>query len=378
MQRDSLFGESIVWSGQPKAVLVPTLYRVAAAVCAIAALAATASAVVVATALKAPVGQLIGFAAWMTTLGLALAYVPRWWRGGLKFEITEGHIIVRRGQFRRTIERRGISFARIYWHPSRQGIGDLELVRAVPTGALRRRLTIVLPGLVAPDRVWAMIRGVELTAAAGDGQRLLAQRLDDGERVLWSAHPPSRWRAWLPTSLRGALSVLLALAMSAAVIALAFRTLHGLRSLVVAGLDPTGVSFIALAFSVGLSMLLLALAAAGLGYAAIVRPARLEQQTRYLITDRRILIQRSGEELHLDRGRIVDAIHAPVEHNLVDVFFVLDGPHAVALAPSGAFGEDQGQGLQPVLRRVDGDAVRMALSLVSAPDDSFPQVPRAA
>lgn len=376
MQRDSLFGESIVWSGQPKAVLVPTLYRVGAAVCAVAALAAIASAVVASTALKAPVGQLVLFAAWMTTLGFALGYGPRWWRSGLRFELTDAHIIVRRGRFRRTIERRGISFARIHWHPKRPEIGDLELVRAVPTGALRRRLTVVLPGLVAPDRVWAIIRGVELMAAAGDGHRLLAQRLDDGERVLWSAQPVSHWHAWMPANLRGGLSVVLALTMGVTVVVVAFRSVRGFRSVIVAGLDPDSVSFIALAVSVGLSMLLLAVAAVGVGYAAIVRPARLEQRTRYLITDRRVLIQRGDEELHLDRARIADVIHAPAERGLVDVFFVLDGPHAVALAASGAFGEDQGEGLQPVLQRVDGDAVRSAWEADDVSTGELPREPR--
>src|SRR4051812_8375014 len=51
-------------------------------------------------------------------------------------------------------------------------------------GALRRRLSIVLTGLVAPDRVWAIIRGVTPAAAAGDGQRLIAQRLDFDESHL--------------------------------------------------------------------------------------------------------------------------------------------------------------------------------------------------
>src|SRR5690606_31043476 len=109
---------------------------------------------------------------------------------------TDNHIIVKRGRFRRSIERRAISYARIRWHAQAPGTGDLELVRAVPTGALRRRLTIVLPNLAAPDRVWAIIRGVPTASSGGDGHVPLAQRLDEGERVLWSGRPAADWRAW--------------------------------------------------------------------------------------------------------------------------------------------------------------------------------------
>jgi hypothetical protein len=40
-----------------------------------------------------------------------------------------------------------------------------------------------------------------------------------------------------------------------------------------------------------LTAILLGCIAVGLGYVALVRPARLVQKTRYLITDRRVLIQ---------------------------------------------------------------------------------------
>jgi hypothetical protein len=100
----------------------------------------------------------------------------------------------------------------------------------------------------------------------------------------------------------------------------------------------------------------------GLLYAVVVRPARLAAQTRYLITDRRVLIQRGNEELHLDRSRIVDVIDAPAEGGVHDVFLVLDGPRARAVAASGAFGEAGAHGLQPVLQRVaDADAVQRIL-----------------
>jgi len=367
VRHDSLFGEPIIWSGRPKEISTPSMYRIAALVCGITSAIATASAIVVATVLGTRPGALLLLAAWMSTLALALAYGPRWWRSELQFVLTEHHIVLSRGRFRRSIERRQISFARIHWHPKLPGIGDLELVRAVPTGALRRRLSIVLHGLVAPDRVWAIIRGVTPPAPAGVGQRLLAQRLDEGERVLWSAHPAPGWRVWLPADTRSIGTVAIALVLGTAAVVTSSHAVHSLRMVISAGLDPESTSFVALVASLSLTIVLLASATVGLLYAAIVRPARLSTRTRYWITNRRVLIQRGDEELHLDRSRIVDVIDTPTEGGLHDVFLVLDGPRARALAASGAFGEAHGQGLQPVLFRItDADAVQAILKAQEA------------
>lgn len=362
VKRDSLYGEPVLWSGRPKEVSTPPLYRASALVCAVGAAIATASAIVVATALHARPSGLLAFAAWMSTLALALEVGPRWWRSQLEFTVTERYIVMRRGRLRRSIETREISYARIHWDPRHPGIGDLELVRAVPTGALRRRLSIVLHGLIAPDRVWAIMRGVTPTAPGGDGHRLLAQRLDEGERVLWSAHPQATWRAWVPTGPRAFGSVAIALLLGAMALVTAFHAVHSLRTVVGAGLAPGSASFIALVASLSLTIVLLASASVGLLYAEVVKPVRLAARTRYLITDRRVLIQRGDEELHLDRSRIVDVIDIPAESGLRDIFLVLDGPRARAVAASGAFGEARGQGLQPVLQRVaDAEAVQRIL-----------------
>jgi hypothetical protein len=364
VRRDSLYGEPVLWSGRPKEVTTPPLYRATALVCAVAAAIATAFAIVVSTALAAPPGGLLAFAAWMSTLALALEVGPRWWRSQLEFTVTERFIVMRRGRLRRSIETREISYARIHWHPRHPGIGDLELVRAVPTGALRRRLSIVLHGLIAPDRVWAIMRGVTPTAPGGDGHRLLAQRLDEGERVLWSAHPQATWRAWLGDLLRpralGSMGIALFLGGTAALIS--SHAVHILRAVVGGGMAPGSAPFIALVASLSLTIVLLASASVGLLYAVVVKPVRLAARTRYLITDRRVLIQRGDEELHLDRSRIVDVIDAPAENGLRDIFLVLDGPRARAVAASGAFGEARGQGLEPVLQRVaDAEAVQRIL-----------------
>jgi hypothetical protein len=358
----------VLWSGRPKVISTPIVYRVGAALCAVTSAIVTTSAIVVATALKQSTGQRLIFAAWMATLAFASGFLPRWWRSELEFVLTERHIIVSRGKFRRTIDRRSISFARIHWNPKHPGVGDLELVRAVPTGALRRSLSIVLTGLIAPDRVWAIIRGVTPAAPAGDGHRLLSQRLDEGERVLWSGHPPNRWRKWLPASLRAVASVGIGITLSAVAVGSASNAVRSIRAVVGAGLDPESVSFVALVTSLSLTIVLLMTASVAIVYASVVRPARLEAKTRYLITDRRVLIQRGDEELHLDRSRIVDVIDTPVSGGLRDIFLVLDGPRARAVAASGAFGEAHGKGLQPVLHRVaDVESVRQILRAEACP-----------
>jgi hypothetical protein len=367
---DSLFGERIVWSGRPKIVTVPTGYRIGALVMAMVAFIALAFAILVATALHAPVGGLILFACWSATIGVALRYGPAIWRSQVEYLVTDKHVMWKRGRIRRTIDRGAISYARIHWHPSIPGLGDLELVRAVPTGALRRRLSLLLPGIMGPDRLWAIIRGVPASGGAGDGQRPLSQRLDDGERVLWSARPKAGWREWLPVGARQ-----LGTAAIGALVAVAFvrelkTAVPAAKHVLAAGLPTRSPAFIALVLAVATTAVLLACVAIGLGYVALVRPARLVQKTRYLITDRRVLIQRGNEELCLDRERIVDVIDSPAQQRgLHDIFLVLDGPRARALAASGAFGErDIEDGLVPVFHSVaDADEVSQILRMPGSP-----------
>lgn len=369
-RRDSTFGERVLWSARPKVVTVPPVYRFGAVVCAIIAAVTLGSAILVSTALHAPVGKLLLFTAWMTTMAFALHFLPRWWRSELEYLVTEQNIVLRRGKLRRYIERESISYARIHWHPTMPGIGDLELVRAVPTGALRRRLAIRLVGLAAPDQVWAIIRGVETTAPTGEGQRPLAQRLDQGERVLWSAQPESRWRRWLPSGRRKVLSVVIGLTMLATGVFTLVRGVSSVGELISAGLEPGSASFVALIATISLTVLLLVGGAGAIVYSVLVRPAQLESKTWYLITDRRVLIQRGHDELHLDRSHIVDVIDAPAERGRHDLFLVLDGPRAQAFASSGAFGEEPGQGLQPVLHMIaDSDSVKRILKRASSQSD---------
>ena len=308
MRHDSLFGEPVLWSGRPKEVSTPPLYCVAALVCAVTSAIATASAVGVATGFGARPGSLLFLAGWMACMAVAFSLVPRWWQSGLEFFVTERHILLQRGRLRRHIDRCEISFARIHWHPRAVGVGDLELVRAVPTGALRRRLSIVLHGLLAPDRVWAIMRGVMPTSAEGIGPRLLAQRLDDGETVLWSARPSAWWRQGIPSDARTTGSILLALLLAVVTVVVAVHAVHALGEILKGGLTPRSTSFIALATSLALCVCLMTSVVAGILYAVLIRPVRRSRRTRYFITDRRVLIQRENDELHINRTRIVDVI----------------------------------------------------------------------
>jgi hypothetical protein len=364
LARDSLFGERIIWAGRPKVITVPGGYKLAALTLALMAIIATAFAILVAS-IHAKVGNLILFAAWCSTLSLVARFGPAIWRSEIQYVVTDKHVMWKRGRIRRTIDRHAISYARIHWHPSVPGVGDLELVRAVPTGALRRRLSLLLPGVIGPDRLWAIIRGVPASGGAGDGQRPLAQRLDDGERVLWAARPMRGWREWIPTGTREVFTAIVGVLVAVALVRELSGGTHAARRVLAAGLSARSPAFVAMIVGVALTAVLLACVAVGLAYVALIRPARLHQKTRYLVTNRRVLIQRGSEELCLDRRRIVEIIDAPGQSGLHDVFLVLDGPRARALAASGAFGErDVEDGLVPVLHALaDAEEVSQILRL---------------
>jgi hypothetical protein len=302
-------------------------------------------AVVVAMALRIPVGGMMLFASWCATLSLGAWRGTLWWRSGVEYLVTEKHVIWRRGRLRRSIEIGQISYALVRWSSRAPSVGDLLLVRAVPTGALRRTLSLTLHDIDAPDRLWALIRGVEPGAPLGSGERPLAQRLDPGERVLWSGSPlASAWtsRRAATAAVGGGLGLLFVRALARAVPALAsVLRLHELSPML-AGVLIAGAA---------LGMLLLLAVAVGVAYAAI-RPSRLSRATRYFVTNTRVLIRRGNEELSLDRAHIAYVIDAPGK-KLHDLFLVLDGPQARALAPSGAFGtEDRDNALRPVFAAI--------------------------
>lgn len=353
--RDSLFGEPIVWLGEAQGAKLPSAYRALAAAAFISASIAVSFVLVTSLALHTQALPTLLFAGWCLAVGIGAIELPRWWFRGMRYTVTENHVIWQRGPFRRSIEIRSISFARILWDRNQAGVGDLELVRAVPTGALQRRLTLRLCGLSAPDRVWSIIRGKATTAPAGLGARPLTQRLDHGERVLWTARPRRSWHALLPRGRRAFSLLLIAALLLASVVRIAWRMPGILSSLRQAGLEA--VPFAGLVFGVGLCVGFLLVLIGYSVHEASIKPWRQLNSARYLVTNRRVLIQRGNEELHLDRDRIVEVIDTPGANGMTDLFLVLDGPRARALATSGAFGApERGAQLRPVLHALEDAA----------------------
>lgn len=349
MPRDSLFGETIEWTGGPKVVSAPLAFRLIGGVSATVAAVALAFAVVVATGLGQPVGSLLLFSAWCASIAVAAFRLPLWFRATARYTVTDKHVIWQRGRLRRTIDRDAISYAVIRWNTRVPGVGDLVLERAVPTGALRRTLSVTLPGVQAPDRLWAIVRGLTPGAPLGDGNRPLAQRLDEGERVLWSALPhASRWTT------RRIVTAVFATAVAGIAAHVVVRSLPPVMRVLRQHVLPPVISGL-LVGGVALAVLLLASVAVWIGYAAVVRPIRLARATRYFVTDRRVLIRRGSEELHLDRRRIAYVITAPFRQGDArrDLFLVLDGPQARAFSPSGAFGNSHEERLVPMFAAIE-------------------------
>ena len=176
----------------------------------------------------------------------------------------------------------------------------------------------------------------------------------------------SRW------TVRRSAGVLSALVLGAAATHAAWRALPALERLLELHALTVGQALL-LVSGVGLGIGLLAVVAVGTGWAAGLRPRQLARETRYFVTDRRVLIRRGREELMLDRSRIAYVISAPSNRlvprwsGLRDVFLVLDGPQARALAASGAFGGESDGTLQPVLQAID-DADTVGSLLREAPE----------
>ena len=359
MARDSLFGEEVIWSGGPKDVSIPGIFKLAAIVSGTMSVVAVAFAIVIATGLHQPVTSLLAFGAWSATLALGAWRIPLWFRASARYFVTEKHVIWQRGRLRRSIERNAISYAIIRW--KKLGVGDLVLERVVPTGALKRTLSVTLGDVEAPDRLWAIVRGLVPSAPQGDGTRPLAQRLDAGERVLWTAKPwASRWTARrIATAIAGGL-------LAVAAIHVLLRSVPPVARVVRTHALPILTSAVLIG-GVALVVLLLASVAVFVAYSAVLRPWLLSRATRYFVTDRRVLILRGTEELHLDRERIAYVITAPWREGSArrDVYLVLDGPQARAFSPSGAFGGSDEQRLVPMFAAVEDADTATAVLHVS-------------
>jgi hypothetical protein len=345
MARDSFYDETILWAGKPEELQTPLTWRAVSAMAGVISGCSLAFAIVVASTMHLPIGSMLLLSAWCATIAVLAWKGPQIWLSRVTYQVTDSHIVWRRGPLRRAIERTGISYAVVKWTDLERGIGDLVLVRAVPTGALRRTLSLTLTQVRAPDRVWSIVRGVSGTPQA-EGARPLAQRLDPGERVLWSAIPlASSW------TMRRMMRAFLSAGIALALVRLLVHAAPPLAKILRAHAMPGWTFGLMLGAIAAVALLLLVLAFV-VGWSALVLPWQAAKRTRYFVTDKRVLIQRDKEELHLDRSRIAYVIAAPAR-KLHDVFLVLDGPHARALALSGAFGGDDGGVLRPVFNKID-------------------------
>jgi hypothetical protein len=378
MARDSIYAGPTLWQGRPREYHPSPFMRAMGILAYGLGIVSIAFAVVRAVSLNDHAPTTFFFAVWSVTLGALIQALPAWWHGGAIYRVTPDHVIWSRGPFRRAIERRAITYARIVWSKRSSNVGSLELVRAVPNGVLRRKLLVRLEGIENPDGVWAIIRDAHEVASAGHSGLPLAQRLDRGEHILWTATPLPSLRAYLAVSSNQWSIVLLTMGLFGLGVAGTVRGVSIVERLARAGVSTTSVAFLALVLGMGLAVLCVFFVGFFVIQSTLIFRARMLRHTRYLISNKRVLIQRGREELHLDRRMIVEVIETPAGGGTYNLFLVLDGPRARALASSGAFGErtDDAAELLPVFECVlDGDGAKDALGRRSP---SLPPLPWAA
>jgi membrane protein YdbS with pleckstrin-like domain len=273
-----------------------------------------------------------GVATYLGLLAAAVRLAPRFLLDPCRFAITDRRVLWKRGHLRRSMDRHAVSFARVRW--STKEVGSLDLVRAVPFGPLARRQKLTLHGIEAPDRVLAVLRGVEVGDHLGDPDVPLVDRLDPGEEVRWGGGPQGMLVGWRDLATVG--GGVLVLVFGLRYFAQAARILLELTDGGIAVGSPAwSLLFAAMAMTV------LVIVAVGLGlvWHGWVRARAMGRETEYLVTDRRLLIRRGPVELSLDRRQIVDVAETPSWLGGGKNFYaILDAPEARALADSGALG----------------------------------------
>jgi hypothetical protein len=189
------------------------------------------------------------------------------------------------------------------------------------------------------------IRGADPDTTLPRGSVPLPQRLDEGERVLWTAIP--RASSWTRSR---ALFMLLGVMLLAACARMIIRAVPALSMVLKTHALSAVLSVLLVAGVATAVLLVLGLGASAL-YTAWIKPARMVRNTRYFVTNRRVLIRRGDEELYLERGRIAYVIAQPKKSS-TSLFLVLDGPQARGMSVSGAWGGDTTGRLQPVFEAI--------------------------
>ena len=275
----------------------------------------------------------LSMVAYLALTALAFHVAPRFLLDPCEFLVTDRRILWRRGRARRTMDRHAVTLARIAWHPSAPGVGDLELERAVPFGPFQRTQRLVMHDVQAPDALFAILRDVAPSERAGDTDVKLAERLDPDESLLWGGAPERAAPDWreLATAAAG-----VALVAFAGWYEWRMAThLLGLEHLGMQVRSWTWVFFFASTFLAFGTVLCVG---AYLLWYGLLRSRAMALDTEYLLTERRLLIRRGRTELSVDRRRIVDVAQEPRANGLYTLYLLLDGPDARALGDSGALG----------------------------------------
>lgn len=324
--------ERVLWEGRPQRGvprgrgwrLVPALLVT------LAAISASFAALLSLAGLPGS-AQLTFVCAYFLLSAAAIAIAPSVLFDPCHYVVTDQRVFWKRGKIRRFIDRHGITFTRIRWNRAVPTVGDLELVRSVPFGPLARQQRIVLLNVKAPDAVLAIIRGVEASEHAGDHTTPLTDRLDPGEEVVWGASPEGHgidWRDVL-TTLFGVIVLFVGLPSTV-------RTAAVLVELEMLGLPLNSSTWILLFGAAVLASTLMLIIGGGLMWHGMLRARAMGHDTEYVLTGTRLLIRRGRTELSLNRRHIVDVAETRGWRGLTNLYFVLDGPEARALADSGA------------------------------------------
>lgn len=352
--------ERVLWHGRPR----PNTPRDArwtlgpALLVALAVIAALFSGLLYVAGVPA-VRSMAFVAFYLLVTAAALGGMPRLLLDPCEYLVTDRHVIWKRGNLRRVLERAGITYARIHWHRSVPGVGHLELVRAVPFGPLARKQRLVLHDVEAPDKVFALIRGAEPNEFAGFCDVHLTDRLDRGERVLWGAGP---------TGLRLGRAEAITAGVGAAVllgaVLYAYRTGAVLMALEHAGLPVRSATWMMLFGVILISGSILLSVGAALLWHGLWGARADGSESEYVLTDTRLIIRRGRVELSVDRQRIVDVAELPSTRGSANLHLILDSPSSRALEDSGAlsmFSQPRAV-VPPVLYEVrDLDLIRQLL-----------------
>jgi hypothetical protein len=264
---------------------------------------------------------------------VAARLLPRYLLDPCEYMVTDRHVIWRRGQLRRTMDRRGITYARIHWHRGVPGVGHLELVRAVPFGPLSRKQRFLLHDVEAPDVLFALIREAQPMEFAGYADVKLTDRLDRGERVLWGS-APAGWRLGRSELVTAAVGLLVLFGGAM----YAYRTGAILVGLEQVGLPVRSWTWVLLFSVILISGSVMLIAGSALLWHGLWGARAGGSRTEYVLTDSRLLIRRGLVELSVDRRRIVDVAALPSTHGCCNLHLILDAPDARALDDSGALG----------------------------------------